>query len=159
MPDGHCRWPSFRVDGRRGNSPPRATNSTVRVPEKKSLRVRRRRLGGIWPRPIIDGALSGPSAKGAYAHYPQSVSSHWEGNGYSRAIITDPGGWLNNTAHNEPHVLAIDLPDRSSSDQPIKLLSFHSGDSFFFLDLPLARIVDQPAYPASSGHPGAGHGS
>jgi hypothetical protein len=52
---------------------------------------------------------------------------------------------LNNTAHNEPHVLAIDLPDLSSSDQSIKLLSFHSGDSFAFLDLPLARIVDQSA--------------
>ena len=47
--------------------------------------------------------------------------------------------------HNEPCALMIDLPDPSSSDQSIKLLSFHSGDSFVFLDLPLARIVDQSA--------------
>jgi len=37
------------------------------------------------------------------------------------------------TEYNEPHVLAIDLLDPSSSDQPIKLLSFHSGNGFFFL--------------------------
>jgi hypothetical protein len=35
---------------------------------------------------------------------------------------------MRDTAHNEPHVLAIDLPDPSSSDQSIKLVSFHSGD-------------------------------
>ena len=52
--------------------------------------------------------------------------------------IIGPLRRLNNTAHNEPHVLTIDLPDRSSSDQPIKLVSFHSGDGFVFLDLPLA---------------------
>jgi hypothetical protein len=38
-------------------------------------------------------------------------------------------------------VLAIDLLDPSSSDKSIKLVSFHPGDGFFFLDLPLARIV------------------
>jgi len=54
---------------------------------------------------------------------------------------------LNNTAHNEPHLLAIDRPYLSSNDQSIKLVSFHFGDRFFFVDLPLARIVDQPAYP------------
>jgi len=54
---------------------------------------------------------------------------------------------LNNTAHYEPHAPTIDLLDRSSSDQSIKLVSFHFGDRFFFVDLPLARIVDQPAYP------------
>jgi hypothetical protein len=27
---------------------------------------------------------------------------------------------LNNTAHNEPHALTIDRPDRSSGDQPIE---------------------------------------
>ena len=53
-------------------------------------------------------------------------------------------------AHNEPHVLAIDLPNCSSSDQSIKLVNFHSGDGFFFLDLPLEWIVDQSAaYPRS----------
>ena len=56
---------------------------------------------------------------------------------------------LNNTAHNEPHVFAIYVLDLSSSDQSIKLLSFYSGDGFVFLNFPLARIVDQPAYPAS----------
>jgi len=63
--------------------------------------------------------------------------------------IIGPFRRLNNSAHNEPHVFAINLSDLSSSDQSIKLLSFHSGDSFVFLDLPLARIVDQSAYPAS----------
>jgi hypothetical protein len=43
---------------------------------------------------------------------------------------------LNNTAHNEPDLRAINLPDLSSSDQSIKLVSFQSGDGFFFLDLP-----------------------
>ena len=58
---------------------------------------------------------------------------------------------LNDTAHYEPHASAIDLPYRSSSDQSIKFLSFQSGDSFVFLDLPLARIVDQSAaYPAAT---------
>jgi hypothetical protein len=45
---------------------------------------------------------------------------------------------------------AIYVPHRSSSDQSIKLLSLHSGDGFIFLDLPLARIVDQPAYQSVS---------
>jgi hypothetical protein len=59
--------------------------------------------------------------------------------------IIGPLGRLNNTAHNKPHALTIDLLDNSSSDQSIKLVSFHSGDSFVFLDLPLARIVGQSA--------------
>ena len=34
----------------------------------------------MWPRPIFNGALLGPPEKDApNAHYPQSVSSHWEG--------------------------------------------------------------------------------
>jgi hypothetical protein len=57
---------------------------------------------------------------------------------------------LNDTAHNEPHALTIDRPYLSSSEQSIKLLSFHSGDGFCFLDLPFARIVNQSAaYPGS----------
>jgi hypothetical protein len=68
--------------------------STPRVPEKMSLRVRRRRLGGMWPHQ--DGASCIQVARNA--HYPQSVSSDWEGNGYSRAIITDPGGWLHSNS-------------------------------------------------------------
>jgi hypothetical protein len=57
---------------------------------------------------------------------------------------------LNNAAHNEPHALTIARPYLSSSDQSIKLVSFHSGDGFVFLNFPLAWIVDQPsAYPAS----------
>jgi hypothetical protein len=64
--------------------------------------------------------------------------------------IIGPFRRINNTAHDEPHVLAIDLPDRSSSDQSIKLVRFHSGNGFVFLDLPLTGIVDQPsAYPGS----------
>jgi hypothetical protein len=43
--------------------------------------------------------------------------------------------------------LALIFP---SSDKSIKLVSFHSGDGFVFLNFPLAWIVDQPsAYPAS----------
>jgi hypothetical protein len=42
-------------------------------------------------------------------------------------------------------VLAINLPDPSKRDQSIKLVNFHSGDGFFFLDLPLEWIVDQSA--------------
>jgi hypothetical protein len=37
-------------------------------------------------------------------------------------------------------VIAVCLRDRSSSDQSIKVISFHPEDGFFFLDLPLARI-------------------
>jgi hypothetical protein len=55
---------------------------------------------------------------------------------------------MNDGAHNERHAL-IYLPDLSGSDQSIKLVHFHSGDGFVFLDLPLAPIVDQSAaYPA-----------
>jgi hypothetical protein len=39
--------------------------------------------------------------------------------------IVKPLRRINNTAHNEFHMLTIDLLDRSSSDQSIKLLSFH----------------------------------
>ena len=47
MPDGHCRWPSFRVGG--GETLHHELPiSTVRVSDKKSVRVRRCRLGGIW---------------------------------------------------------------------------------------------------------------
>ena len=46
----------------------------------------------MWPRPIIDGALSGPPEKVApNAHYPQSVSSHWEGNDYPARSLPTPG--------------------------------------------------------------------
>jgi len=65
---------------------------------------------------------------------------------------------LNDTAHYEPHAPAIVLPDLSSSDQSIKFVSFHSGDSFVFLDLPLAGIVDQSAaYPGSVWRIAASH--
>ena len=47
MPDGHCRWPSFRVGGGETLHHELPT-STVRVSDKKSVRVRRCRLGGIW---------------------------------------------------------------------------------------------------------------
>ena len=46
--------------------------------------------------------------------------------------IIGPFRGLHNSAYNEPHVLAIDVPYRSSSDQSIKPVSFHSGDGFFF---------------------------
>ena len=47
MPDGHCRWPSFREGG--GETLHHELPiSTVRVSDKKSVRVRRCRLGGIW---------------------------------------------------------------------------------------------------------------
>ena len=59
--------------------------------------------------------------------------------------IIGPFRRMHDSADNEPHSLTIDRPYLSSSDQSIKLLSFHSGDSFVFLDLPLARIVDQSA--------------
>jgi hypothetical protein len=58
-----------------------------------------------------------------------------------RQGIIGPVRRLNNTAHDETHALTI----ARSSDQSIKLVSFHSGDSFVFLDLPLAWVVDQPA--------------
>jgi hypothetical protein len=58
---------------------------------------------------------------------------------------------MHDTADNKPHLLAIDRLDLSSNDPSIKLVSFHSGDGFFFPDLPLAGIVDQPsAYPGST---------
>ena len=79
--------------------------------------------------------------------------------------IIGPLRRLNNTANNEPHALAAYLLDPSSGDQSIELVSFHSADAlvinftkqtfrtgngFFFLDLPLVRIVDQSAYPSPS---------
>jgi hypothetical protein len=67
-----------------------------------------------------------------------------------RQGIIGPLRRLNNTAHNDPqHTIA------RSSDQPIKLLSFHSGDSLVFLDLPLARIVDQSVAYQSVSRPRA----
>ena len=65
-----------------------------------------------------------------------------------RQGIIGPLGRLHNAAHNEPHALAINLPNRSSSDPSIKFVSYQSGDGFFFLHFSLAGIVDQSAaYP------------
>ena len=47
MPDGHCRWPSFRELMGGGETLHHELRiSTVRVPEKTSLREKRNRLGG-----------------------------------------------------------------------------------------------------------------
>ena len=41
--------------------------------------------------------------------------------------IIGPLRRLNDTAHNEPYALAVDLPDCSSSDQPIKRIGLPLG--------------------------------
>ena len=49
--------------------------------------------------------------------------------------IIGPFRRMHDFPHDKRDTFAIDLPDLSSSDQSIKLLSFHSGDSSFFLEL------------------------
>jgi hypothetical protein len=51
---------------------------------------------------------------------------------------------MNNRSHDEPDALAIDSPDLSGSNQPIKLIDFLAGNRFVFRTRPFERIVDQP---------------
>jgi hypothetical protein len=57
---------------------------------------------------------------------------------------------IHNRVYDERHALAIYLSDLTGGNEPIKLISLHSGDGFFFPNFPLTRIEDQLAANASS---------
>ena len=46
--------------------------------------------------------------------------------------VIGPFRRMHDLPHNEPHVLAINVPDRSSSDQPMKCIGFPLGNAFHF---------------------------